>query len=109
MERLGRNVPTLQTRPELPVYLELYLTAYMQLSTDRQIGMVVGSIPYGAILNWCYSMGMEDIDDIDDLATVVWKVDSMVQEHFKKQTKTPIGGQPKPALPVATGKIIGRG
>lgn len=40
------NAPTLQPG------LELYLTAFMDLSTTRQLGMGEGSIPWNYIKDW---------------------------------------------------------
>lgn len=107
---MGRKVPTLEARPELPLYLEFAMLAYCQLSTERELGMVAGPIPYTSILQWAHAMDLTDIDEIDDLANVLWKADGMVSDHYKKKPQS-LSGKPAPTpghKPIATGKIVGR-
>lgn len=82
--------------------------------------MVAGPIPYSSVLHWAHSSGIDDIDEIDDLAEVIWKADDMVQKHLKDKPKTltapqkpvpktPIGmGGTQPRLPAPTGSVASR-
>jgi hypothetical protein len=113
MERQGKRIPTLINRPELHPYLLEPLNCFLACSTEKQIGMAVGPIPYRAIVDWAIMAGMTDVDEIDDLATVVWHADSMLSEHTRKMAKKkPIGGStpqntPMLPLPPPQGRVIG--
>jgi hypothetical protein len=101
MERRGVKVPTLINRPELQPYLLEAFHCFVATSTEKQIGMAVGPIPYSAIVNWARMAGITDPDEIDDLAAVVWHADMMVSEHSRNKAKAkPLGPAPLPA-PVA--------
>lgn len=113
---MGKHIPALAEQPELPIYLEFALECYNQLSTERAIGFSIGPIPWTSIMQWARMAGMDDADDIDDLAEVVWIADNMVQDHLrKKPTSINPGAKNAPqqptktlgsGLPKATGRIV---
>lgn len=67
-------------KPETQEWLDYYWRAFLDLSTTRQIGMGAGPIPWTAINEWAARHGVTDIDDFEDLAFIVQRLDG---EHLR--------------------------
>jgi hypothetical protein len=61
-EQQGATPRALQNRPQLQPGLELYLNAFLELQTERPIGMTAGPIPWGSIIRWAEFNAVEDVD-----------------------------------------------
>lgn len=72
--------------PDLPQNLELYWRAFQDLSTERQIGMAVGNIPWSAIEKYGEKLGM-DADGIETLHYHIRNLEAADHEYEKSQDK----------------------
>lgn len=97
-------MPSLENEPKLEQWLEQPLQCLLQLADEREIGMALGGIPYLAVVKWCELAAITDPDEIDDMAYIVSRADSIIQDHFKNKPKV-ISATPT-TLPKPTGKII---
>jgi hypothetical protein len=77
MVKAGKTVKALENRPILQPGLDVYFTAYNDLSYDRPTGMSVGSIPWSSIIKWCE---LHSIYDINDIATCIRYIRKLEQK-----------------------------
>lgn len=87
------------------MWLEQPLHCLLQLSDERQLGMIAGGIPYLAVVKWCELAGMTDADDIDDVANIVNRADGLIMDHFRKKPNTL--SKPATSLPAPQAKVLG--
>lgn len=84
-EILGRPTQALESRPELPADLQLFLDAFHDLSGDRQIGFgAVGSITFTAIDRYAERHGIEG-DDFERLKLLIKELDGVFLDHVQKR------------------------
>jgi hypothetical protein len=72
----------LESRPDLPVWLDWVWRAFWELSNDRPIGMALGGITYQAISVWA---DRHDVRDFDRFHTLIRRMDAVWLEHSRKK------------------------
>ena len=86
-QKLGMPLPDkIANKPRLQVGLEIYWRAFWECSTDRDIGMAEGPIPWSAIDRWAFRHGI-DGDDFDRLVLLLKAMDSVYIEERTKSHK----------------------
>lgn len=83
----GKKVKALENRPDLLPGLWMYIRAFMDLQSDRQIGMDAGPIPWTSIVNWCHLNGMYDINDIETTVRYIRAMEQAAHDVIKKRSK----------------------
>ena len=84
--RAGKPLPDrIANAPELFIGLELYYRAYMDLDSDRSVGMSVGLIPWSACLTWAQAYDLS-FDQFDSLVYFVNRMDMVYLEHQEKKS-----------------------
>lgn len=79
--------------PPIDDGMRVLMRGFSDLSTERQIGMGVGPIPWSAMLKWCEVHRI--YDDARDHAIAVWRsVDVMVLASNRTQSR----GKKQPPL-----------
>lgn len=59
----GREPPAAYfEQPEVPLHMQFYMTAFFDLSTERQIGMGIGPIPRSKMREYARELGVQDFD-----------------------------------------------
>lgn len=76
----------IQNAPELQPGLELYYTAFLELSTCRPPGWSVSAIPWTAIAEYGKLNGFEG-EQLDDLFTFTRAMDTAYLRHYNKKEK----------------------
>jgi hypothetical protein len=86
----------IKNRPKLRPGLDLYWRAFWEMSSDREIGMGVGPIPWRTVNDWCLR---NDIwgEDFERLLTILRGMDG---EFMKRQ-----GGKGKSGTPMGRGEF----
>ncbi len=79
----------LEDKPELEQGLAFYWYAFWQLSTDRQLGMSEGPIPWSAIDRWSQRHDI-DGDEFDRLVIMLKHMDVVYLKHRSKAQKKSI-------------------
>jgi len=73
----GKPVPSeYLRRPRLHPEYQIYWDAFWELSSDRQVGMAIGRIPFTAIDCYARRYGFEEIDEFDRFVSVMRAMDS---------------------------------
>lgn len=62
----GEPIPEGLWPPDVAPGGEALLSAFWELSTDRQVGMSVGPLPAASIARWLAETGVTDPDDATD-------------------------------------------
>ncbi len=90
--KMGMPLPDMiANKPELGAGLELYWKAFVELSSDRQISMAEGPIPWISINMWACRHGIFG-DDFDRFVAVIRGLDeAYLKKQSKKKKKTPMG------------------
>lgn len=86
---MRRNLPLpdkIQNAPELEPGLALYLRAFYELNASRAVGMGEGPIPWGAIDQWCASLGMSE-EEAEDVHYLVRQLDNAYLQHKAKKAQ----------------------
>lgn len=78
--------------PQLLRGLALYYNAFQDLSTSRQTGFGVGSIPWQAINDYCLTYEV-DGEQREDMFFFIARLDATYQEHVKKEQNLSSGQQ----------------
>ncbi len=87
MKRGLRPLPDpIRDAPRLHPGLELYYTAFKELSTCRAIGMAAGPIPWTAMETYADKLGLTG-DDFERFTVLVRMLDSEYLEYQLKRTK----------------------
>lgn len=84
--------PKIANAPVLTIGLELYLQAFWELSSCRDVGFGEGQIPWLAIDRYCQSLGL-DIDQELALFHHVRAMDNVYLKHQSKKSES--GGKGK--------------
>lgn len=78
----------IKNAPELMVGLGFYYTAFIELSSERHIGMAEGRIPLTAIREYAKECGLyEDWEEYERLKYLVWAMDAAYLDWREKKTK----------------------
>lgn len=93
-KREKRPLPAdLQNPPQLGAGLGLYNFAWQDLTSERQIGMAVGPIPWSKIRKWAKDNGIVG----SDYRRFNWVIrqldDAYIREVNKKKPEAPNGGK----------------
>jgi hypothetical protein len=97
--RQGRKLPPGYTgEPEILPIAGFYWRAFLALSSERQIGMGLGPIPFRAYVRFADVYGISSIDDFDVLRGIVEIVDG---EYLK------INQPKKDGAPAEDGQSVG--
>lgn len=67
--------PQFYERPDISDHLRFYWDAFIELSSERQIGMGVGPIPRSAVLNYAREFGIGSRDGFYHLYRIIQAVD----------------------------------
>ena len=85
--RLNAPLPDkIANTPELEMGLEYYLEAYLDLSSDKDVGMGEGPIPWSAINAYATRYDIVD-EEFERLAAMIRTVDSEILNHKQKKHK----------------------
>jgi hypothetical protein len=88
--KMGMPVPDpINDRPELMLGLQFYWYAFWELSSDRQIGMSEGPIPWSSMDRWCRRHGING-DEFDRFILMMKHMDSEYMKHRAKSNKKSI-------------------
>ncbi len=71
----GFDVPALNIRIRVAPHLTFHWSAFSDLSTDRQLGMGLGPIPWTAIERYAARYRIEDPDEFDRFAHLIGVMD----------------------------------
>lgn len=89
-KRDNKPIPAgVMNAPQLLPGLEMYLRAFFDLSTDRQIGFSgLGPVPYSSIAGYAESFGLDDSETYD-FAYLIKQLDAafLTQMEEKKPKK----------------------
>lgn len=85
--RMGKPLPdNIANAPELLLGLDLYFTAFMDLTTERPIGYGEGPIPWSAVRRWCHEHAIIG-EQLEDMHYHIRKLDSVYLDHRAEQAK----------------------
>lgn len=85
--RFGMPTPKkIKNAPALHAGLELFLTGYLDLDSDRQTGWSVGRIPRMAVTDYCHSLDL-NVDQTEDMQYHVREMDVVYLKYMKKKNK----------------------
>lgn len=86
--RSGQPIPDkIKNAPEVLPGLEFYYVAFCRLSTERQIGMAEGPIPYYAARRFADEYGLDEAD-FERMWYLVSRLDQEYIRYREKQNKT---------------------
>ena len=80
----------IKNKPEVKFGLELYWKAFQDLSSDRDVGMGVGPIPWSAMSTWGARNHIWG-DDFERLVMVLRGMDSIYMDKQGKKSKGKMG------------------
>jgi hypothetical protein len=73
----GKPVPgEYLRRPRLHPQYQFYWDAFWELSSDRQVGMAVGRIPFSAIDRYAERYGLAEVDEFDTFREIMRSLDA---------------------------------
>ncbi|WP_446650564.1 phage tail assembly chaperone [Alcaligenes faecalis] len=84
-ERFGQEIPESLMPPDLHDVEWSYWQAFWELSTDRQVGMASGPVPWTAIHAYAQS---ERITDVSSFAGIIRAMDDAYLSHQGGESKT---------------------
>lgn len=73
--------------PELLTGLEMYFVAFTRLNTCRQIGFSFGPIPWTAIREYAFDLGLDD-EGFDKFLIVIQEMDSVYLNWVKNNANS---------------------
>ena len=76
--------------PDLHLGMDLYFTAFIELSSCRPVGMGMGSIPWTSIADYGEAYGF-DGEQRDDLFFFVRALDKAFLDYYKEKHKNESG------------------
>lgn len=84
-QRAGAPIPDrIANAPVLQIGLELYLNAFFELDSERQVGFSILPIPWRSIVNYAQVYGLDD-EQQEDLIFLVRKMDNAHIERIRKK------------------------
>ena len=87
-QKLRMPLPdAIKNKPRLRPGLEVYYMAFWECSTDRQLGMAEGPIPWTAINAWAIRHGFVGAEEFDRLVRIIKMMDVAYIEHRTKDVK----------------------
>ncbi len=90
--RFGMPTPKkIANAPILYAGLELYLSGFMDLDSDRQTSWSVGRIPRTAVTDYCLSMGLDE-EQIADMHYHIREMDAAYIQYQQKKNKGKTSG-----------------
>jgi hypothetical protein len=72
--------------PELPQHLEWYITAFYDLTNDRQSGFGEGPIPITSVLTYAKYYELDSYE-VDDLWFFIRQLDAAYLKYVEKKNK----------------------
>lgn len=88
----GSPIPDrILNKPVLRPGLDFYFTAFIELSTERQIGQAEGPIPLSAIREWAKDCGIYSPSEYERLKQLVWSLDTVYLNHRATKIKEEAG------------------
>ena len=86
--RSGQKLPkAVAEAPRLYIGLDMYLTAFFELTTDRQNGMSVGFIPWTSRLNYARLLKLNDMDT-QEFIYIIGRMDSAYIKDINAEKDT---------------------
>lgn len=83
----GRPLPkAVRDLPDIQPHQKLFLLAFQDCCTCRQVGMGLGPIPWTAVKDWCHASGLTPIES-EEVWFVVTKMDEAFLTHSVSQMK----------------------
>ena len=80
-------LPALLTREKPAPELMFYWNAFFQLTTDRQLGVSLGPIPWSVINAYAGRYGIADELEFDVLVRLIRAMDGVYLEDLNRRTK----------------------
>jgi hypothetical protein len=87
MEESGETIPDLENKVEADDHLGFEWAAFAELSTERQMGMGVGPIPWSAIDRYAERWGTDDADDYARFCRLMGAMDREFLRWHAEQAK----------------------
>lgn len=88
---MGMSLPAaIKNKPQLRIGLDFYRRAFWDCSTDRDLGMAEGPIPWTSIDKWAQRYDVVG-DDFDRLVQMLRAMDNIYIEERAKQSKKKLG------------------
>lgn len=92
----GHDVPAaVADVPPIPAGCALAWQAFSDLSSDRQIGMAAGPIPWSSVDAWAKRNGIDEPEEFDELWLLIRAADSVVMEHIAAQSAARKNDKPR--------------
>lgn len=79
----------IKNKPTIKWGNEFYWKAYMDLTTERRIGMVEGPIPWHSVVEYARTYEL-DFFEFDDLWEVIKQMDCEYLKHRDKKLKSKV-------------------
>ncbi len=80
----------IKNTPTLSMGLHMYWKAFQDLSSDRDVGMGIGPIPWSAMSAWADRNGIRG-DNFERFVTIIKGMDTVFVEHSSKKSKGKMG------------------
>lgn len=80
------EIPEEDLPPPLLEECEFVYRAFWELSTDRQVGMGLGGIPWSSINAYAERYGIASIDDFDHFASLIRATDAAYLDAANQKT-----------------------
>lgn len=84
----GEVAECLNNRPDVPVHLLFVWSAYLQLRTDRQVGLDKGPIMFSSINAYAQRYHIDDIDLFDRFVALIRAMDNEERSFKPEQQQT---------------------
>lgn len=85
--REGSPLPQrIQNAPQLAFGMQMYFTAFLDLTSCRQLGMTLGPIPWTAVNDYAIDLGLDE-ESTEDLHHFVRAMDNVYVSHHSKKVK----------------------
>ena len=98
----GRPLPkSLRDVQPVQAHQKLYLLAFQDCTTCRQVGMGLGPIPWTAVREWCTAARLSEIES-DEVWFVVTRIDEAFLKHSAEQMSSGKNTKPVQSRDVAS-------
>ncbi|WP_445433055.1 phage tail assembly chaperone [Brucella endophytica] len=95
-EERGETIPENLYCPPILAGYEEWISAFWELSTERQIGFAAGPIPGSAISRRCEEMGIVDLDEIASFRGAIRAMDRVILADLSDSHQSSGGIRSKP-------------
>jgi hypothetical protein len=83
----GKEIPDkIKNAPSLEIGLDLYLSAFFDLESDRQIGFGIGPISWSVVNEYAKAYHLDEIQ-CEKLHRYIKMMDSVYLKHHNRETK----------------------